>query len=228
MLHTPMEMYDVCILLVEDDSFARTALEGLLKNLGFNNVAMCDGVSSAMSAIEFCEPSLAVIDLDLGEGPNGIDLVNALRRRLPDLGIVVLTTYSSPRLLGVSSMQIPLGVVYLVKSDLTTSQVLQDALTQCWEHGAKDPGHSKDSSIKDLASRLSDQQIDIMRLIAHGYSNSEIASRLFVNERSVEKSISRLIKSLNLNTDKTQNQRVKLSQAYFGLAGLVRRSETSF
>jgi DNA-binding NarL/FixJ family response regulator len=223
-----MELYDASILLVEDDSFARTALEGLVKNLGFKNVVLCDGVSSAMSAIESFAPSLAIVDLDLGEGPNGIDLVIALRRRLPDLGIVVLTTYSSPRLLGVSSMQIPLGVVYLVKSDLTTSRVLLDALTQCWENGAKDSGQSRDSSVKDLATRLSDQQIDIMRLIAHGHSNSEIALRLFVNERTVEKSISRLIKTLNLNTDKTQNQRVRISQAYFGLAGLVRRSETSF
>lgn len=223
-----MEFHDARILLVEDDPFARTALEGLLRNSGFNNVTQCDGVVSAMSALDSVVPSLAIVDLDLGEGPNGIDLVIALRRKLSDLPIIVLTTYSSPRLLGVSSMQIPLGVLYLVKSEVTSSKVLLDAMTQCWEHGARVSEQHSDSSIKNLASKLSDQQIDIMRLIAHGYSNSEIASRLFVNERTVEKSISRLIKSLNLNTEKTRNQRVTISQKYFGMAGLIRRSDAPF
>jgi DNA-binding NarL/FixJ family response regulator len=74
-----------------------------------------------------------------------------------------------------------------------------------------------------IPSKMSDQHSQIMRLVAHGHSNAEIAERLVVSERTVEKSISRLIKSLNLNTDKSQNQRVKITQAYFGMAGLVRK-----
>jgi DNA-binding NarL/FixJ family response regulator len=220
-------IFEANVLVVEDDPFARTALEGLLKNCGFINVITCDGVVSAMATVDSFSPQLAVVDLDLGEGPNGIDLVDGLRRRIPELGVVMLSTYESPRLLGVASVQIPMGVIYLVKSEVVSPDVLLMALQRCWEsvHGKTE--ELMDLSNKKLPSKLSDQHVEIMRLVAHGYSNSEIALRLVVSERTVEKSISRLIKNLNLLTDKSQNQRVKITQAYFGMAGLVRKFDAS-
>ena len=217
------DLFDARVLVVDDDSFTRTALEGLLRNCGFGQLLTCEGVGAAMAALEVFNPQLAIVDLDLGEGPNGMDLVEALRRKLPDLGIVVLSTYASPRLLGITSSQIPAEVVYLVKSDIESAEVLLGALRHCWETDQDLNGDPAQISGKMIPSKMSDQHIQIMRLVAHGHSNAEIAERLVVSERTVEKSISRLIKSLNLNTDKSQNQRVKITQAYFGMAGLVRK-----
>ncbi len=216
-------LFDARVLVVDDDSFTRTALEGLLRNCGFGQLLTCEGVGAAMAALEVFNPQLAIVDLDLGEGPNGMDLVEALRRKLPDLGIVVLSTYASPRLLGITSSQIPAEVVYLVKSDIESAEVLLGALRHCWETDQDLNDDPAQISGKMIPSKMSDKHIQIMRLVAHGHSNAEIADRLVVSERTVEKSISRLIKSLNLNTDKSQNQRVKITQAYFGMAGLVRK-----
>ena len=217
------DLFDARVLVVDDDSFTRTALEGLLRNCGFGQLLTCEGVGAAMAALEVFNPQLAIVDLDLGEGPNGMDLVEVLRRKLPDLGIVVLSTYASPRLLGITSSQIPAEVVYLVKSDIESAEVLLGALRHCWETDHDLNDDSAQISGMKIPSKMSDQHIQIMRLVAHGHSNAEIAERLVVSERTVEKSISRLIKSLNLNTDKSQNQRVKITQAYFGMAGLVRK-----
>ena len=126
-------LFDARVLVVDDDSFTRTALEGLLRNCGFSQLLTCEGVGAAMAAVEVFNPQLAIVDLDLGEGPNGMDLVEVLRRKLPDLGIVVLSTYASPRLLGITSSQIPAEVVYLVKSDIESAEVLLGALRHCWE-----------------------------------------------------------------------------------------------
>ena len=216
-------LFDARVLVVDDDSFTRTALEGLLRNCGFSQLLTCEGVGAAMASVEVFNPQLAIVDLDLGEGPNGMDLVEVLRRKLPDLGIVVLSTYASPRLLGITSSQIPAEVVYLVKSDIESAEVLLGALRHCWETDHDLNDDSAQISGMKIPSKMSDQHIQIMRLVAHGHSNAEIAERLVVSERTVEKSISRLIKSLNLNTDKSQNQRVKITQAYFGMAGLVRK-----
>ena len=216
-------LFDARVLVVDDDSFTRTALEGLLRNCGFSHLLTCEGVGAAMASVEVFNPQLAIVDLDLGEGPNGMDLVEVLRRKLPDLGIVVLSTYASPRLLGITSSQIPAEVVYLVKSDIESAEVLLGALRHCWETDHDLNDDSAQISGMKIPSKMSDQHIQIMRLVAHGHSNAEIAERLVVSERTVEKSISRLIKSLNLNTDKSQNQRVKITQAYFGMAGLVRK-----
>jgi DNA-binding NarL/FixJ family response regulator len=63
-------------------------------------------------------------------------------------------------------------------------------------------------------------QVDILRLIANGLSNSEIAERLYVSERTVEKNIAKLIKILYLQVEKSHNQRVVLTRAYFELSGI--------
>ena len=171
-------LFDARVLVVDDDSFTRTALEGLLRNCGFSQLLTCEGVGAAMAAGEVFKPQLAIVDLDLGEGPNGMDLVEVLRRKLPDLGIVVLSTYASPRLLGITPSQIPADVVYLVKSDIESAEVLLGALRHCWEldHDLNDV--SAQISGKMIPSKMSDQHIQIMRLVAHGHSNSEIADRL--------------------------------------------------
>ena len=65
-----------------------------------------------------------------------------------------------------------------------------------------------------------------MRLIAAGFSNSEIARRLVIEEASVEKAVMRLIRQLDVKAAREENQRVMIAQAYFALSGTrsVRRS----
>ena len=73
---------------------------------------------------------------------------------------------------------------------------------------------------------LTDSQVEVMRLIAAGFSNSEIARRLVIEEASVEKAVMRLIRQLDVKAAREENQRVMIAQAYFALSGTrsVRRS----
>lgn len=73
--------------------------------------------------------------------------------------------------------------------------------------------NSAPSPVEDLG----DIQIDIMRLIAAGMSNAEIASSLIMQEGSVEKSIARLIKKLGIKASQKQNQRVLIAHEYHRL-----------
>jgi DNA-binding NarL/FixJ family response regulator len=67
--------------------------------------------------------------------------------------------------------------------------------------------------------KLTDQNIEILRLIADGLSNSEIAATLFINERAVEKSIARMIKTLGIQAEAGKNQRVTLVRLFLRLTG---------
>lgn len=68
-------------------------------------------------------------------------------------------------------------------------------------------------------SQLSDVQLETLRLVAQGLSNTEIARRRQVTEKSIEASITRLLKSLNIPRDEGSNQRVQLARLYFESQG---------
>lgn len=209
------EARPIRVLVVDDDPFSRVAIRSMVESRGNIEVEAAEGVAAAIEGCESFDPDVAIVDLDLGEGPNGLDLVEGLRRRKPDMRIVVLSTYESPRLLGVSSDRLPGDVTYLVKSQVTSADVILSVVI--------DEESPKPAPLAATVSQnLSDTNLEILRLVARGVSNAEIASRLFLSERAVEKAIARLIKVLRVPADKTQNQRVMLAQAYFAMSGIVK------
>lgn len=210
------------VLIVDDDSFTRVTLASTLRALGCTVVGDADSAPTALRAARKTGPEVAVLDLDLGEGPTGIDLALALRREFPAIGIVMLSAYEDPRLMGHNQPALPAGAVYLVKRSIADPEVLGRALRLAREPGSHTEatrlaGPAVDSGL----AALSDQQVEIMRLVALGCSNAEIARRRSLNEPSVEKAIARLIKHFDLKAGKDQNQRVMIAQLYFQLAGTV-------
>ena len=119
--------------MVDDDPFTRSNLASTLQVLGCFVVA-ADSVSSALRSMRNFAPdnmpNVALLDLDLGEGPTGLDLAQTLREEFPEIAIVVLSTYVDPRLIGSNLPEIPLGGVYVVKSSVTSPQVLGEAIDQ--------------------------------------------------------------------------------------------------
>ena len=218
-----MSISEMSVVIVEDDSFTRLTLSSLLREMGCVVVGVAGTVVQALEVIAETQPHLVLIDLDLGEGPTGNDLAHAIRETSRDIKIVVLSTYLEPRLMGSSHAPLPDGSVFVVKRSVTGPEVLEQAFRLA--------GSVPDSEGRVLAvslgesrhilAQLSDAQVDILRMIATGYSNAEIARRLVVNERTVEKTIARLIKQLHVQADKDQNQRVVLTQIYFRLIGVV-------
>jgi|694.fasta_scaffold01800_18 DNA-binding NarL/FixJ family response regulator len=218
--HSSLSLDGLKVLLVDDDPFTRTSLTALLHSIGCQEVEQCHSVSMAMSVHKTFQAHIAVVDLDLGEGPNGIDLSLALRQESPHLGIVMLSSYESPQYLGSSQPDLPAGTVYLVKRDVSSGDVLASACLA--SIGVVNESSDLDSgSISTRPQhKFSAIQVDILRLIANGLSNSEIAERLYVSERTVEKNIAKLIKILHLQVEKSHNQRVVLTRAYFELSGI--------
>ena len=70
----------------------------------------------------------------------------------------------------------------------------------------------------ELAS-LSAQQVEVMRLVAAGCSNAEIARRRSITEPAVAKAVARLIRHFEIQADTSQNQRVLIAQLYQRLSG---------
>lgn len=151
-----------------------------------------------------------------------LDLAHGLRRLLPNIGIVMLSTYVDPRLLGTGT-DLPLGGIYLTKQEVADTAILHNALMSA---SSKPRGVGFAAIGDERIDNLTDSQIEVMRLIAAGFSNAEIARRLVIEEASVEKSVMRLIRQLDVKATHIENQRVMITQAYFALSGTrnVRRA----
>lgn len=204
------------VLIVEDDGFTRMLLRNTVSGLGYDVVGDIASAPEALDLARLHVPDVAMLDLDLGRGPTGIDLAYALRRDLPSIGIVLLTSYADIRLVG-EHRGLPPRSLALVKRSLDDAAALDAALRLAGDPTATD----------DLAARLpaapthvlSEGQAEILRLVANGFSNAEIAKRRHLTESAVIKALGRLVGQLGLEVGAGDNQRVLLTQAYFALAG---------
>jgi len=112
------------VMMVEDDDFTRNTVRSALESNGVNIVY---DTSTVKEAIEFAKrnrPQVAVLDYNLGKGPNGIDLANQLRRIQPNIAIVLLTAFLDPSQLDKRVAELPPGSRYLIKHSVTKIEVL--------------------------------------------------------------------------------------------------------
>jgi len=124
------------VMMVEDDEFTRSTIKTALINKGMNIVFDTASVKDAMEFARNNRPEVAVLDYNLGKGPNGIDLANQLRRIQPDIAIVLLTAFLDPAQLDKRIAELPEGSRYLIKHSVTKIDVLIDEINQALLHSA--------------------------------------------------------------------------------------------
>lgn len=208
------------VMLVDDDPFTRMTLVTTLQSLEFAVVADVATAGEGLRVAMQTRPDVAVLDLDLGEGPTGMDLAHRLRAMQPDIGIVMLSTYEEPRLMGFNQHPLPDDAIYLVKRTVVEPEVLGRAVRMSVDQSFRE-GTMRVVAKDARGVKLSDPQIDVMRLVAAGHSNAEIARRRSLTVPAVEKAIARLIRQLDLQAAPETNQRVAIAQAYYRWTGGV-------
>ena len=209
----PYQMRNARLILVEDDAFTRATLGDALILQGFDVKARVATAAEALAAQVEHSPQVAVLDLDLGIGPTGIDVAIALRSKNPQIGIVFLTTYKDPRLIESNLPTLPEGAIYLNKLEMNSTSVIAGQISAAMMKPLIRRGLPwlRNSPL----SALSTLQIEIMKEIAEGASTSEIAKSRGVSEQAIDKSISRISKHLGLPKSADSHQRVQIVRAYF-------------
>lgn len=207
-----MDASPLRVVIVDDDDFTRLTLSAVVRSLGHEVVGEARDPVGAIDAARAARPDAAIVDLDLGEGPTGIDVAHGLRNVLPHIGIVILSSYADPRLMGRRSRPMPPGSQYVSKQEVADASVIADALRVSTSRS-----ESSDAGVSPVG--LTDSQIEVMRLVAAGYSNAEIAKRLWLTEAAVNRAITRLVKHLRLEVTKELNARVLIAREYSSLIG---------
>ena len=155
-----------------------------------------------------------VIDIELGPGPDGFDLAAAVTAESPELAVVFLTNLPDPRLAGKDSKSIPKNAAYLRKSNLVDANELIDALNTVLKNEPIDRYRHDLDSARPLAS-LSAKQLEVLKQIAEGLSNQQIADVRQTSVRAVEGIVSRIFTALEIDVQDEGNSRVDAAKKYF-------------
>lgn len=201
------------VLIIDDDAFVRSTLTAGFKSFNITVVAAVKSAKEAIDVIKTGSVDVAIVDLDLGPGPNGIDICYSLRKVKPDIGLVLLTSYSDPRIAEPNSPSLPKGCRFLSKSNFEDFRTLVNEVLKVRNKPLAPVNKIRNEPI------LTATQLEVLKLVAEGLSTAEIAQNRGVSVKAIDAIIARIQSQVNLPKSKSLNQRVLLSRFYSNLAG---------
>lgn len=213
---TPPSRASRTVLVVEDEPLLRDLVASFLRARGFEVV----GVSSpteARKAFHAIDPDAIVMDVDLGPGPTGFDLAEALLEEETGVAIVFLTNMPDPRFAGGTNTRIPDGVAYLHKRVVMEVDTLVEALESALQ-GRVRAALRHDLDPNRPMANLTAAQIDVLRMVALGRSNAQIAAVRGISTKAVESMIARIFTQLGKD-EPDANTRVVLAREFVQSAG---------
>jgi DNA-binding NarL/FixJ family response regulator len=116
---------------------------------------------------------------------------------------------------------LPGGAEYLVKKSvkdiLVVVNTLQRSIESGHNNGRRNSNHNSLPRTQNL--ELTDLQVETLRLVSQGLTNTEIAKLRFITEKSVEQTLNRISKALSIPKGSTHNQRVHMARVFFRNSG---------
>jgi two-component system response regulator NreC len=188
------------IVLADDHQVVRSGLRLLLDaEDGFEVVAEASDVEGARRYVRGHHPRVLVLDLNM-PGGSSLEAIPLMREEAPDTQIVVLTMQQEPAFareaLGAGALGYVLKeaadeeLVHAVRSAAAGERYLNPSL------GARIASEPPPGPPDDLSER----EVEVLRLIALGHTNAEIAEKLFLSVRTVETHRAHIQQKLRLST----------------------------
>jgi DNA-binding NarL/FixJ family response regulator len=207
------------VVVVENESLLRDLIARSLETAGFE-VSTAANAADAKRAVKATDPDVCVVDIELGPGPNGFDFAEYLSREANDVGVVFLTNLPDPRFANRDVKVITQNQAYLRKSQLVDSKELIEAVNAVLKEQDVDK-FRHDQNLERPLAELSRRQISVLKLVAEGYSNNQIAEERGTTVRAVEGMVSRIFVALGVDAQGLGNARVEATRMYLNAAGAV-------
>ena len=188
------------IVLADDHQVVRSGLRLLLDGeQGLEVVAEASDVESARRYVRGHHPAVLVLDLNM-PGGSSLEAIPLIREESPETQIVVLTMQDDPRYVREAFAVGAAGYVLKEAAD--------DELVEAVRNAAVGESYLNPRLGARIASEpppgppddLSQREVEVLRLIALGHTNAEIAEQLFLSVRTVETHRSHIQQKLRLST----------------------------
>jgi DNA-binding NarL/FixJ family response regulator len=198
---------NVRIVLADDHTILREGLRALLSaDPDFEIIGEAGDGREAVRCVEKLGPDLLLMDLSMPR-MSGMDAISEIKKRYPETKIIALTVHKTEEYL-LSTLQA--GVDGYVLKDATHDELVMAIHNVMAGKRYLSPGISEkviegyldgkeDSLAASSWQKLSQREREVLKLIAEGYKNKEIAEDLCISLKTVEKHRANLMKKLDLH-----------------------------
>ena len=188
------------VLIVDDHPVVRVGLRTMLEsetNISVTGVA--ESAEKALLEVQNVQPDVVLMDLRMPE-MEGTKAIGELRRIQPDLRILVLTNYEADEDIFRALQAGAMG--YLLKS--TPQEEIIKAIEMVHDNRRCLPANIKERLFEMMGREaLSQREIEVLKLVAMGKSNKEIADALFISDKTARNHVANCLVKLGAN-DRTE------------------------
>lgn len=192
------------VMLVDDHQVVRKGLKALIESENEIQV-ICEASSGeeGLKSIDECAPDLVITDMSM-PGISGIELTKQLKKSHPYLGVLLLSMHDDEEYI-MDALNV--GAMGYLTKDAPTEEI-QEAISR-----VASGKMYYSSSLTDILARqiilkskrevilesknITEREMEVLQLIIKGFSNKEIADKLIVSKRTVDKHRSNLMKKLD-------------------------------
>ena len=212
------------VLLVDDHKIVRQGVRAFLQTLSdIAVVGEAEAGAAAVDAVSQLAPDVVLMDLEMPGELDGIAATRQIRKARPETQVIVVTSHHQDEYIFPA---VRAGAISYLLKDVEPDE-LASAIRKAAQGEAVLDSRVASRLVQELQgirreqvnpfTELSEREFDVLRLIAAGKSNAEIAEALVIGESTVKTHISNLLKKLHLD-DRTQ------AAVYAWQQGIVRRS----
>ena len=193
------------IVIAEDHTILRAGLRALLSSRkDIEVIGEAGDGREAVRIVDKLVPDLLLIDLSMPK-MNGIEAIREIKGRHPQIKVIVLTVHKSEEyiiasldagakgyiLKDASHNELILALEYVMDGKIFLSPSISDKVVGAYLE------QKKKKNTSSLLDNLTSREQEILKLIAEGYRNKEIADHLFISLKTVEKHRSNLMQKLD-------------------------------
>lgn len=206
-----MQQEKIKIIIIDDHPLVR---EGLRKILDMEEeLKVIDEAGDGQGAINLTrrlKPDVILMDINM-PGTNGIEATRVIKRELPSVGIIALTIHEEEEYV---LELVRAGVSGYVLKDIAPAKLIETIKIVAKGHSVIDPSItnkifgeisrlSRHRRMREDWENLTEREMDVLKLMAKGFSNKEIAQDLTISEKTVKNHITNIFRKLQVE-DRTQ------------------------
>ena len=192
----------ITVVLADDHGVVRSGLRLLLDQAGMEVLAEAADAESALRTVLGYKPSVLVLDLNMPGEPSSLEAIPRVGEASPGTRVVVLTMQEDP---GFAREALRAGALGYVLKEAADEELVEAVRRAAAGETYLNPklGAALATAAPEQSGPpdgLSEREVEILRLVALGHTNAEIAGQLYLSVRTVESHRARIGQKLLLST----------------------------